>query len=186
MNKKLETLFLAVIIVIQVLVLKSGSAIAGWEYQNPIPSPERLNAVWGSSETDIFAVGGEPYERGIIVHYDGNTWSTMTTPLVMGLHAVWGSSSTDVFAVGEYSTILHYDGTSWSFMINPEEDFFYDSTLTGIWGTSGDNVYAVGTSGLILHYDGSEWHEMEVDQGPFWRDLHGIWGSSPNDIYAVG
>jgi len=64
----------------------------------------RLTAVWGSSATDVFAVGW----GGTILHYDGTSWQLMTSGTGNNFNAVWGSSATDVFAVGEYGTILHY------------------------------------------------------------------------------
>ena len=68
-----------------------------------------LNGVWGSSATDVFAVG----DNGAIMHYDGTTWSTMSSGTTNDLNAVWGNSATDVFAVGDNGTIVHYDGTTW-------------------------------------------------------------------------
>jgi hypothetical protein len=68
-----------------------------------------LSGVWGSSGSDVFAVGGS----GTILHYGGSTWSPMTSGTTNPLSGVWGSSSTDVFAVGATQvggTILHYSG----------------------------------------------------------------------------
>lgn len=73
-----------------------------------------LESVWGSSSSDVFAVGVD----GIILHYDGSAWSVMNSGTSDELYGVWGSSSTDVFAVGAYGymgqllygTILHYKG----------------------------------------------------------------------------
>jgi hypothetical protein len=115
-----------------------------------------LSGVWGSSATDVFAVG----EGGTILHYNGSSWTPMasvTTADYLDLSGVWGISGTDVFAVGDgYDpvlgtiTILHYDGSAWSPVdsgtINP---------LSGIWGISGTDVFAVGDGGTILHYAGS-------------------------------
>jgi len=43
-----------------------------------------------------------------IVHYDGSSWSKMSSGTSNPLWAVWGSSGNDVFAVGLDGTILHY------------------------------------------------------------------------------
>ena len=59
--------------------------------------------VWGSSGSDVFAVGNS----GLILHYDGNSWSKMTCGTSSPLEALWGSSGSDVFAVG-YAVILHF------------------------------------------------------------------------------
>ena len=83
-----------------------------WEWQNPLPTGNPLHGVWGSSGSDVFAVG----DYGTIVHYDGMTWSPMSSGTYNHLRGVWGSSGSDVFAVGDYGTILHYDGAAWSHM----------------------------------------------------------------------
>jgi len=68
-----------------------------------------LDAVWGSSPYDVYAVGTTR------AHYDGSAWSMMTG----GGWAVWGSSATDVFAVRCGGLILHYDGNTWSEIMIP-------------------------------------------------------------------
>jgi hypothetical protein len=65
-----------------------------------------LSGVWGSSGSNVFAVG----DGGTILHYDGRTWSAMSSGTTESLFGVWGTSATDVFAVGATGTILHYDG----------------------------------------------------------------------------
>jgi hypothetical protein len=52
---------------------------------------------------------------GLILHYDGTSWSEMTSG-TSSLSGVWGTSSSDIFAVGYDGTIVHYDGTGWSEM----------------------------------------------------------------------
>ena len=46
--------------------------------------------VWGSSGSDVFAVGN----GGTILHYDGSAWSAMTSGTTFALNGVWGSSGT--------------------------------------------------------------------------------------------
>jgi hypothetical protein len=93
------------------LVLWPAGAQAGgaeWEWQNPLPTNNSLQGVWGSSGSDVFAVGS----GGTILHYDGTGWSAMSSGTNGLLGGVWGSSGSDVFAVGLHGTILHYGGRS--------------------------------------------------------------------------
>jgi hypothetical protein len=69
-----------------------------------------LRGVWGTSASDIFAVGDD----GLILRYDGLDWDTMFSGTSEILWEVWGTSANNVFAVGENGTILHYNGTGWS------------------------------------------------------------------------
>jgi len=132
-----------------------------------------LGAVWGSSAEDVFAAG-----EGIL-HYDGQTWSTVSVPEGSPfLSSIWGSSSTDVFAVGLFGTILHYDGLAWKRMQAVSSE-----NLLDVWGASSDDVFVVGEGGTVLHYDGVAWGQISV---PTTDDLNGIWGPSPNEIYVVG
>jgi hypothetical protein len=53
------------------LALLSRSTYAqepDWTWQNPVPQGNHLRGVWGSSGSDVFAVGDD----GTILHYDGS------------------------------------------------------------------------------------------------------------------
>ena len=78
------------------------AASNGWTWQNPLPQGDTLFGVWGSSGSDVFAVG----RHGQIFHYNGAAWSYrwMTGE---DLNGVWGTSSTEVFVAGG-NGILHY------------------------------------------------------------------------------
>ena len=74
------------------------------------PPSDSLSDVWGTSSSDVYAVGW----GGTILHYDGHAWEEMPSGTTEGLSGDWGASSSDVFAVGRGNTILHYDGRAWS------------------------------------------------------------------------
>jgi hypothetical protein len=97
---------LVTVVLVMSLVLFSQPTWAQtskWIWQNPLPQGNWLYGVWGSSGSDVFAVG----DYGTIVHYDGSSWSSMSSGTGNGLDGVWGSSGSDVFAVGDSGTILH-------------------------------------------------------------------------------
>jgi hypothetical protein len=81
---------------IALLACCAAGAKAGWtQMEGGMTTP--VHALWGSSGSDVFAVG----YVGIILHYDGTSWSPMTSGTVEALWSIWGSSGTDVFAVGD-------------------------------------------------------------------------------------
>ena len=146
-----------------------------------IPGPILpLRDIWGSSPTDVFAVGeiAATSSAAIIFHYDGSAWTIMNSGTIQGLQGVWGTSSTDVFAVGNNGTILHYDGSKWSAM-----DSGTSERLLAVWGTSSTDVFAVGNNGTILRYNGSTWSGMI---SPSTEILWDVWGTSSTDVFAVG
>ena len=75
-----------------------------------------LHAVWGSSSSDVYAVGSE----WTILYYDGIEWSRIETDLFpdiendigtgpgAGFRSVWGSSANDVYAVGSSGEGVRY------------------------------------------------------------------------------
>ena len=103
--------------------------------------------VWGSSNSNVFAVG----DSGTILHYDGISWSimTMTDPITDKLNSVWGWSPTGVFALGDNGAFLIYNG-SWSSAMSG----VFSSNLNAIWGPNGGNIFMIGDGGLIGHWDG--------------------------------
>jgi hypothetical protein len=70
------------------------------------PVKGNLRGIWGSSGSDIWAVGG----NGLILHYDGATWSQVSSPTSKVLHDVWGSSAGNVWAVGMGGTVIRFYG----------------------------------------------------------------------------
>ncbi len=146
--------------------------------------------VWGSSPTDVFAVGQLPP----VLHYDGFSWTEIPFPVrSIMLPSVWGTSPSDVFTVGEGTLpIFHYDGSSWSEMpgslsgsVRGWGEYYF---LQGVWGTSSTDVFAVGCDlnyhAVIGHYDGTSWSAMPIDATA--SRLDAVWGISPANVYTVG
>lgn len=135
-------------------------------------SLDQLWAVWGSSPTDLFAVG----DVGAIWHFDGMAWSKQPSGVLANLTAVWGSGPRDVYAVGSEGSLVHYDGTTWTAVGAGTFD-----TLYSVWGSGADDVYAVGARSHILHWNGAGWSTLSVPGSTV--DFWGVWGSSPTDVY---
>ena len=146
-----------------------------WTWQNYPRQSDDLWGVWGSSSSNIFAVG----QDGTIIHYNGSDWSAEPSGTGNTLTSVWGSSASDVFAVGRYGTILHYDGSVWSTMTSGTT-----KELWSVWGSSPSDVFAAGNGNTILHYDGRHWEGYIYSSAAI--KLLGIWGSSSSDVFAVG
>lgn len=64
---------------------------------------ETLYAVWGSSATDVWAVGA----RGTILRWRGSSWAPVPSGTANDLYAVWGSGG-DVWVSGANGTVLKW------------------------------------------------------------------------------
>ena len=98
--KKLVLLFIASVLCAAALAgCAAPAANVTW---NPMSAgtKDTLFSVWGSSPSNIFAVGDDN-SGSVILQYDGKTWRTMNFSADYGLAGIWGSSPSDVFAVGE-------------------------------------------------------------------------------------
>ena len=71
----------------------------------PGPPTGPLLDVWGTSATDVYAVG-----VGTIMHYDGQSW-TETLAAPHRLAGVWAGSPTEVFTVGSSGAVLRGSAT---------------------------------------------------------------------------
>jgi hypothetical protein len=97
--------------------------------------------VWGSSGSDVYAVGGN---AGALLHYNGMTWSPAANAPVGSWGGLWGSSKNDLY-VSAGSGIYRFNGANLS--VNALGLSFIP---LAIWGTAAHEVYAVGTDGVIL------------------------------------
>lgn len=73
-----------------------------------------LSALWGTSPTDVWAVGLE----GRVLHYDGTAWTPVVVPTTRDLRTVHGTAPNDIFVAGT-DALLHFDGTRWSPVQSP-------------------------------------------------------------------
>ncbi len=136
---------------------------------------DTLRGIWGTSANDVWAVG----YHGKIVHYNGTSWSNVSSGTTEPLVGVWGASASNVWAVGGYNgTILHYNGTSWSSVLERGRPGIF----FGVWGGSASDVWTVGGVDSVLHYNGTAWSNF-ANATP---TIFGIWGSSASDVWAVG
>jgi hypothetical protein len=112
----------------------AGGHILRWDgtafipMQTPGLGRHTIFGIWGSSPTDVYAVGGSANRSGFIWHYDGTRWSEETLPSdiplltfdvvgdddptdIPGLFKVWGDTAGNVWVVGAASTILRRSRT---------------------------------------------------------------------------
>jgi len=172
-------------------------------FQLPEALTRILFDVHGTSPQDVWAVGYNDLDffdsvkrpslrrggvalrklqdvQGIILHYDGTSWTEVAVPERDVLfNGVWSAAPDDVFAVGQKglrATAYHFDGTGWTQMTVPPV-----GQLFHVWGASASDVYAVGNK-VILHFDGTAWTEVPATV----PQLSWVWGSSALDVFAVG
>lgn len=104
-----------------------------------VQSPTALNAVWGTSSSNIYTVG----DGGVVYRYNGSTWQSIRLPTRNNLYAVWGTSANNVFVGGAGNALYRWDGTSWTAEKLPQGQQIFSFWNDGI------NTYLTGAGGLI-------------------------------------
>jgi hypothetical protein len=149
----------------------------GWKREQS-GTTSSLYAVWGASDTDIYAAG----EGGVVLHSTGNgAWATQSTPnTIQTLTGLWGSSNTDLFGVSADLVWRSQGAGSWTFSTRPGS-----LSLNTIWGTSASDVFIIGASGSLFHSanGGTSWQTPSAGTT---KDLLGGWSSSATNAYVVG
>jgi hypothetical protein len=113
------------------------------------PDGVRLLAVNGTASNDVWAAGVEttgnsvPYP-GVIMHFDGKTWSDAERPVsATWLDAFWFSSAGEGWLVGD--GILRWTGAFWGTVKAP-----VDNVILAIDRTPQGTLLAVTDNGVIL------------------------------------
>lgn len=141
-------------------------------------SQTSMRDIWGSSTTDVYVVGHNSKNSGLMWHFDGKEWADVKLTVTQGgnitgaidLIAVYGFASDDVWAVGKHlfnnpnpppnfldsTLIIHYDGAEW------REIDLTGRRITDVGGSSPDDVFFVGQEGTIFHYDGGKWSKEQL------------------------
>ena len=138
-----------------------------------------LVAVSAMAINDVWAVGNFD-NKNLTMHYDGSTWSEVSSPNDLQkqfnyLTSVAAVSANDVWAVGvsynssvdsagspvytEVTTSMHWNGSVWSLVPSPDPTI-YHNFLLGVAKVNASDVWAVGNTAdynnkgatMIQHY----------------------------------
>ncbi len=152
----------------------------------------KLNAVWGSSADDVWAVGDAAQTTGdggtpqaVVLHSAdrGAVWQTVSfgspTP---DLTTVWGSSADQFFVGGSNSVIYRTRNRGVSFEPVSNGGLFA-TAIAGVSGTSATDIWAA-RGYRILHSTngGDDWQEINAENIYI---QHGLWAGGPQDVYTV-
>jgi len=112
--------------------------------------PAGLNAIWVTSDTEIFAVG----EVGKCVRWSGGNTDVFDRIPRVSLNAIHGRSASDVYAVGDEGEILRYNGSTWSEIESP-----CNHSLFSVLCVSEADMYIAG-AGVLFRTVGQEWEDL--------------------------
>jgi hypothetical protein len=171
---------------------RNRSGGGAWKFCQRAPGIA-LRAIWGASDTDVWAVGS----GGTVLRWDGGDWSAVAdigAPAPGDLYDVWGSGATSVWIVGDGGLVRRFDGAAWHV-----EDADARYNLHGVWGAPAGVLRVVGTASLppvfqingaeavVLRQSGATWTREAVfveERGI--ADFRRLSGASDTDIWAVG
>ena len=145
--------------------------------QHVIPDLDTVSAI---SSTDVWAATSSGVQRGVFEHWDGSTWSVVTSPVntstnIVDIQSVAGASKGDVWAVGHtrgfgrraptIPVIEHWNGTAWSAVTAPTGA---STELFTVAALAANDAWAVGynfnspAGTLVQHWDGTRWTVISV------------------------
>ncbi len=157
---------------------------ATWTRQ-ATPTKQPLWGVWGASNTDLWAVGGDGQPMSAtLLHFDGSAWTTEIVPPLQKQRVgqflkVWGRSADDVYVVGQRGVVLHRTQGAWR-----EELVGASDDLVSIWGVDG-LIVAVGgrSNGIVSTFNGTLWSTTNLAPLP---GLNGVWLRTKTSACVAG
>jgi len=128
-----------------------------------------LERIWGSSPTDVWAIGPGGGLDKTIFHFDGEKWNNDGISRMISPISIWGFGQNDVWLGGLEGRIWHFNGHSWKQSLWLEQKEFVYSGFMDIYGNRPDNIYTVGfvdssnvRKGIIYHYNGKDWSRVNI------------------------
>lgn len=124
-----------------------------------------INAISGSSASDIWAVG-QTVTAGyrnrqftsVVMHYNGSAWTQVAVPDSSGLLDVAALSPTDAWALAADGSVLNWNGSAWTAATQLAEGNTVLAALspTDVW---------VGGVVSLTHFNGSTWTATPIPTG---------------------
>ncbi|MBK7583919.1 MAG: hypothetical protein IPI67_27455 [Myxococcales bacterium] len=151
--------------------------------------PGALIGISGTSESDVWAVGGNPGDGSgaFVLHFDGKAWARRPTGQDVDLWWVHTIPAGPAFFGGSGGTILRFVGGAFEKMPTPGT-----ATVFGIWGASADDLWAVGGdpakpgNAFVWRWDGTSWASANGFPSVPISSWFKVWGRAANDVRFVG
>jgi hypothetical protein len=163
-----------------------GAAIARtvegvWYLDAPTNTTAELRGLWGTSATNLVAVGtGGTILRRQLAD-SAITWLPDASPTRVDLNGVWGASAADLYAIGDGGMVLHFDGSSWALA----QELSPAVSLRAIWGDAmSGRLWVGGDGGVIFRRDPDTSWSREITNVP--APLFAIAGDASGQRYAAG
>jgi hypothetical protein len=166
-----------------------------------LPDPQKHVAqdISAISADDAWAVGwygtGSGY-AGLVLHWDGTTWTPTVLNDVRELRRVWMNAADDVWAVGSTHglrlCVRHFDGTSWQKIDAPDPGMELRDTNVSALGRDRvlitANHVGRGHLAVLLYWDGKTLRELHRETTPiwYWNGAPRPWATSESDIWLAG
>jgi hypothetical protein len=144
-----------------------------WNLGGSVGTTKTLDAIYGTSGTDIWAVG----PSGIATHYDGNAWSAQSLQAAT-LTDVWGAAPDDFYATG--AAAYHWDGAAWT----PLALGFGATGASTVTGTASNDVW-IGGGSYVYHWDGNAWTSTTLDLVFSGNNILRMQAFAPNDLWLM-
>jgi hypothetical protein len=111
-----------------------------------------LLGVWGSSASNVIAVGTGAPGQASAFRFNGTSWASESVGSVAALEGIHGVSGSDVFVVGLAGrhaglfrdAFIHFDGEAWT--ASSTGGF---ASLIDVWAPTGTTAFAVGTGPFV-------------------------------------
>ena len=108
-----------------------------------------IRSIFMINANEGWAVG----TAGTIIHWNGTTWTTVTSPTTNTLFSVFMVDANEGLATGGNGTIIHWDGIAWNNITSPTQ-----SHLFSVFLVSADDRWVVGDGwGGLYRWTGTEW-----------------------------
>ncbi len=174
------------------LLLSSFAQAATWTLDTPgtLTSGRAIRNFWGTSATNVYAVGGATSSPGLFYRWDGSSWSEPAASefSTFAMRGIIGFSATEVWVAGRFGNAKQStdSGSTWT---NRNSGLSSTFTPYGMWGAVNTDIWLVGVetntgSAAIYRWNGSTW-TLVTGHGFGTQQLMSVWGTSANNVVMV-
>ncbi|AFH47854.1 Hypothetical protein IALB_0142 [Ignavibacterium album JCM 16511] len=157
----------------KIAILKDGIQIN--KFCLPSNVSMSINKLWGSSSSDLYAVGN----NGNIAHWDGRKWTKIESGTYLNIGTIWGISDNKggynkFLAAGDMMIILNNENKV--NIVLPGPNMFVNS----LWGINNNLIYTAG-NGIVL-FKNNKWEKITI---PELNTVYSIKGNNFNNVFGI-